>query len=85
MAMVGIPETLATNSALGGTLKRFSEDFLQGFMLDCLPPQRATQGRRERVIFRFLQNENILAESCDSCGAVRAVDRRTSTAHFRVL
>lgn len=26
--MVGIPDTRATNSALGGTLKRFSEYFL---------------------------------------------------------
>ena len=31
LAMVGIPDTLATNSALGGTLKRFPEDFLLGF------------------------------------------------------
>lgn len=88
--MVGIPDTLATNSALGGTLKRLPEDFLLGVThTDKVCGVRrekksAADGEMTRRVteLKLLHSGNMSVSFNNA--AVRTADRRTSAAAFTV-
>lgn len=79
LAMVGIPDTRATNSALTGTLKRLPELFLFGLTHGprlSLHMDEVCRGGKEKYLeeemaarlkFKFLQTENILACNVELC------------------
>lgn len=71
LAMVGIPDTRATNSALGGTLNRFPEHFLRGFTHEPgVSREKSATAQREderTVRLRFLRGrilQMFVGETC---------------------